>query len=673
MYQYQNNILSIPARLLYKDWALMSYNTYKSYCSRGKLVRTKEGRGKDNEAWVSFHDLSPIYKEICFARIGDPKEVLVVNLLEEYIVPDIEATKFFTRHRTPSGKSLSSEKQREKATNCMILNAITSIFTEKGVLAKKFGKQKTKIWERVSESVNAINTDKWQCSLPNNPRSLKRRYDKYLKESYGAFIHGGEGSINSRRVTADVESLIVSLYCLPSKPYSSVVHDLYLQFLGGAIEVVDYKTGEIFNREDFYVNESPVEISESTIWNYINLPRNQLLIKKYRNGAYDFNHKQRPHVNRTAPNYSMSKITLDDRDIMHTKLHNGKRVMAYYAFDDLSGAMIGISHSLEKNHDLYLNCIRDMFRFTSNKGLGVPMQMEVEHHLVSDFKDGLMKAGNIFPFVRWCNPTNSQEKYAERLIGTKKYGVEKNNNQGVGRFYARGDSNRTTSQKIFDAENNNYKFSKATYKVIVANDLQEQLEYNNQLHPNQKKYQGMSRMDVFIHHVNPDLPQLDRGQLAKYIGFKTQTSIRRSQYVTVQYEKFQLENPAVLNQLASNNYNVDAYYLPTETNEINEVFIYQNDLFICECQPVPTFNRANAEWTDKDVQGYQDATKYISQFDKMVKTDTEQQLRRVAIIKNDMPIIDVTPEIVKTVAKIEEFEYEAFDEVSERNNAIDDL
>ncbi|MBE7686250.1 hypothetical protein F7647_09285, partial [Tenacibaculum piscium] len=274
MYQYQNNILSIPARLLYKDWALMSYNTYKSYCSRGKLVRTKEGRGKDNEAWVSFHDLSPIYKEICFARIGDPKEVLVVNLLEEYIVPDIEATKFFTRHRTPSGKSLSSEKQREKATNCMILNAITSIFTEKGVLAKKFGKQKTKIWERVSESVNAINTDKWQCSLPNNPRSLKRRYDKYLKESYGAFIHGGEGSINSRRVTADVESLIVSLYCLPSKPYSSVVHDLYLQFLGGAIEVVDYKTGEIFNREDFYVNESPVEISESTIWNYINLPRN---------------------------------------------------------------------------------------------------------------------------------------------------------------------------------------------------------------------------------------------------------------------------------------------------------------------------------------------------------------------------------------------------------------
>ncbi|MDB0603328.1 hypothetical protein PL373_19780 [Tenacibaculum maritimum] len=88
---------------------------------------------------------------------------------------------------------------------------------------------------------------------------------------------------------------------------------------------------------------------------------------------------------------------------------------------------------------------------------------------------------------------------------------------------------------------------------------------------------------------------------------------------------------------------------------------------------MPTFNRANSEWTDKDVQGYQDATKYISQFDKMVKTDTEQQLRRVAIIKNDMPVIDVTPEIVKTVAKIEEFEYEAFDEVSERNNAIDDL
>ncbi|MGV4530544.1 hypothetical protein, partial [Ornithobacterium rhinotracheale] len=63
MYAYQNNIVSIPAKLLYEDWAIISYDYYKVLCRRGKLVRTKEGRGQDNQAWVSFHDL-PVVKGI---------------------------------------------------------------------------------------------------------------------------------------------------------------------------------------------------------------------------------------------------------------------------------------------------------------------------------------------------------------------------------------------------------------------------------------------------------------------------------------------------------------------------------------------------------------------------------------------------------------------------------
>lgn len=38
-----------------------------------------------------------------------------------------------------------------------------------------------------------------------------------------------------------------------------------------------------------------------------------------------------------------------------------------------------------------------------------PAEVEVEHHLVNNFADGLIRAGVVFPFVRWCNPGNSQE------------------------------------------------------------------------------------------------------------------------------------------------------------------------------------------------------------------------------------------------------------------------
>ncbi|MGV4506724.1 hypothetical protein ACQ1QD_11670, partial [Ornithobacterium rhinotracheale] len=88
MYAYQNNIVSIPAKLLYEDWAIISYDYYKVLCRRGKLVRTKEGRGQDNQAWVSFHDLPVVkginLKEYCVRALGRPEDNLVRNQLEKY-------------------------------------------------------------------------------------------------------------------------------------------------------------------------------------------------------------------------------------------------------------------------------------------------------------------------------------------------------------------------------------------------------------------------------------------------------------------------------------------------------------------------------------------------------------------------------------------------------------
>ncbi len=134
MYAYQNNILSIPARLLYKDWGLMGYSTYKEYCRRGKLVRTNQGKGLGNQAWVSFHDLPVVkgvdIKEFCLRTLGNPSDMLKVNLLEDYIVPDTKAIDFFAQHRKPNGKPLKFEEQRIRATNCMILNAIETNYQQ---------------------------------------------------------------------------------------------------------------------------------------------------------------------------------------------------------------------------------------------------------------------------------------------------------------------------------------------------------------------------------------------------------------------------------------------------------------------------------------------------------------------------------------------------------------
>ncbi len=654
-------VLSIPAKLLYDTWRLISYEYYKKLCVRGKLIRTVEGKGKNNQAWVSFHDLPEIkgidLKAYTIAKLGNPEDVVVVNELEKYIEPDPRAVDFYAEHRKPNGKELTYEKQREKRTNCEIFNAIETILKDR-LKSRLFGRKKAEIWNNISEAINNLNPKdkdgnikqpiKWHYNLPKKPRPLQTRYKQYINNPnrYMTFIHKGEGSQNARIVDKQIERLILSLYCLPNKPYAKSTHDVYLQFLGGAQEIFDFETGEVFNRLDFFdKDDQPIELSESTIKYYINKPENQILIAKVRNGDYDFNHKMRPHVNRYHGKYSMSKITLDDRDIMHTKTKEGDRVKAYYAFDDMSGALIGIAHSRKKTADLFLDCIRNMFQFTTSYGLATPMQMEVEHHLVSDFKDGLMKAGNIFSFVRWCNPTNSQEKTAERHIRNKKLGVEKANHQHVGRFYARLESNRVTLPKIYDEYNDNYKEATAEYEQIVAWELEEQKQYNNELHPDQKYFKGKTRLQVFLEKINPELPKLNKPLLSKFIGEHTQTSIRRNQYVTVQYEKYQLPTPQTIMMLAPNNYKVDAYYMPTAKGEINEVYLYQNDVFICECKPVPRFNRANAEWTEQDEAKYHEAMKYIKQFDAWSKELVKEKTTKVGISKATQAI-DVPFEVV---------------------------
>lgn len=676
MYEYQNNILSIPAKLLYKDWGLMKYSYYLKLCSRGKLVRTSEGRGLGNQAWVSFNDL-PVVKGIdtkafCVRMLGNPKDMLFVNQLEQYIVPDPKAIEYFALHRKPNGKPLKLEEQRIRATSCMILNAIETVIKDP-LKIRKFSKKKLKIWENMSFAVNNLNTQKWHFKLPANQRSLQRKYNAYINIRYDEFIHKGEGAKNRLKVTKGIERLIIALYCLPNKPYANATYDKYLQFMGGALTVYDYQTGEVFNREHFFdENGQIVELAESTIWNYINKPENKIIIAKIRNGDYDFSHKIRPHVNRHAPMYSMSKISLDDRDIMHTQYYDGKkkkRVLTYYAFDDLSGAMIGITHSKKKDHALFLNCIRNMFQFTSSYNLGVPMQIEVERHLTTEFEEGLLKAGVLFPFVRFCNPTNSQEKYSERQIRTKKYGVEKDRHQNVGRHYARLDSNRTTLQKIFDEHNDNYREATATYEEIVAWDLEEQQLYNNELHHNQVKFKGKTRLEVFLENVNPNLPKLNKALLSQYIGEHTKTTILRNQYVTVQYGKYQLPNPQTIMMLQPNNYNVDAYYIPVN-NEVKEVFLYQKGEFICKCKPVPIFNRANAEWTDEDALKYQEAMKYIQQFDAMTKGLIDEKVSKVGIMSATAPI-EVSVEVVEE--KEEKQKVEIISAKNIEDKALNDL
>ena len=144
------------------------------------------------------------------------------------------------------------------------------------------------------------------------------------------------------------------------------------------------------------------------------------------------------------------------------------------------------------------------------------------------------------------------------------------------------------------------------------------IQYNLSAHP-RKTYGGMSRWRIHTDSLNPKLKPVNHGVLARYIGYKTSTSIRNSKEVQVQGMHFQLSHVEDLAKLQPNNLKVTAYYLYDHNDKINEVYIYQGDKFISRCNYIAPYNEAKAEWTDADVASFTEQSKYDAQYRKMVK------------------------------------------------------
>jgi len=613
--EYFNDILCVEASWLIAE-GIISNDNYKQLKSRGVISQARRAC-KGTTALVTYDSIPERFKSLIIEKVGDPYKNVKKYGFRDQITPDAKAMEYYSSYQLDDGKTLPDDNIREYTTNAQVLNAIHTVVSNRIAKRRSLGGSKSGLWESMAKQVEEVREEVGH-TLPSNLRRLKDKYKKYLEEGYDVLIHKGFSNTNRRKVNESLEGLLLSMYTMKNKPYMKSVHELYLQFLAGDLEVVNTDTGELYDRNDFYKDGQPLMISEGTVWNVLKNPKNVAIAEKVRAGSLEFSSTHRPHHHRHAPVYSLSKISMDDRDLPR-KMKNGKRVKAYYAYDVASRTLIGASYSMDKDATLFIGCMRDMFRNLHTWGLGTPMEVEVEHHLVNLFKDDLMDPGNVFPFVRWCNPGNSQEKYAEVMNKDKKYGFEKRYQDGIGRFYAKLGANRPKVDKISDKDNNNYNDKKYEYEELIADDLYTIEKFNNSLHPDQNKYKGKTRLDVLKENANPHSVKLNESVLARYIGDSTSTSIRRSQYVRVQYANYQLPSPRVLAMLAPNNLKVEAFYLPEEDGQINKVYLYQNGQFIAECSKIKTYNTATAEQTDADTEAYTNQAKYVSEFDAMVK------------------------------------------------------
>ncbi len=651
-----------PSTLSEEELApIMSIPNYKKLAAKEKINVVRSGRGLGGYVLVEIATMPLRFQERIKLKYGDMKEDVIRNWLGSHYHIDAKAREFYTRFRFDNGDALPPEHIQEYTVNASVIEAVMRAM-EDATFMRKAMKPGPVNWGELAGAISYYQAE-FGHTLPVSSNRFKKRVNDFKANGYESLISRKFMNQNRRKVTYDIERLLLSIDAQPEQPFNTTVWEQYNLFVQGELELYDPETGEVLNPADFTDKDgNPLVLSPATVANYLNNPKNKALRGKLHMSQWDFNNAYRPYHLRSIGEYSLSKVSLDDRDLPRP-MKDGNRVKAYYAYDVVSGAVVGYAYNRYKTTELFLDCMRNMFQTLDRNGMYIPAELEVEHHLVSDFADGLMQAGTVFPLIRWCNPGNSREKRAEHKNREKKYGVEKRTQVGIGRWYAKLEANRPKEEKVYDEKNNTYKVKTYSYEELVADDIRAIETFNAQPHPNQKRYPGMSRWDVLCAHQNPNLAPWDKAVLYRFIGQHTETTIRQNTYCTVMYNQYGLPSPEIIEKLEPRNYKVDAYYLPDADGTINEVYIYQNGRYIATCKPVARYNENTAEQTEYDKAAYTEQSKYVAQFDKMMK---DGKIKRVGILAKEEAklITEVQAEAVPLPAQAEEEDYSAYMDIS---------
>lgn len=621
---------SNPTVITLSQWldAGLTYKQYEHDKGRYYLKTTRACKGQ--EVHIEWDTIQEKRKAVLRARYGDPTPKRP-NIFSEIVQPDPEAYTYFSNYKLTDGRSLPLDAINEYCANAAVLNAVGKVATDSITMRKNMGNsvQVNQVWENVNKAVANIDRMTWSHTLPGNSRRLRDKYRQYQKEGYQCLIHRNFCNQSARKVSPLMEDLFIALYTTRNRHFAKTVRDLYLQFLSGSIEVVNISTGEVFNRADFFDEKGqPLYISESTTWNYLAKPGSQQVIRKFRDSSINFNTKSLPYNHRHKPNYTLSKVSFDDRDLPR-KTDKGFEVKAYYAYEPLSQCFIGWAHSSEKNIPLIIDCFRSMLAFLQKHNLPWPGEAEVENHLMSQKREELSQ---MFSHVRFCNPQNSREKRAEHGNRLKKYGAEKLLQENIGRW-----SNRHDAYKINQDENKAYE-----YDDLVADDIFSINFHNTQSHPN---YPDKTRLQVLRELVNPQLGDPVMRIVLKHIGERTDTSVRYFDHVRVQYKDYAIDSDKVLDMLAPNNCDVQAYWLPDENGDIKEVYLYQGDKYLCQAKQIETYNEAQIERTERDEEIRTDQAKRQAHARKRI-SDRAKEIPRVEVIRNITDLSDLQPEIL---------------------------
>lgn len=594
---------------------IISLPYYKQLVHRGKLIVVRRGGGKGSPALIKYNSLSQELKARVEAKYSDidSASASLKKIYDEAFSYDHKARKYYMRTLTVLNQTLKTarvnELAEEYAVNASVVQAVIRL-KQNTQLYRKVRQGGIVSWAMMADAIKYYK-DCYSHTLGTTPSRFAQWAKKWEDKGYDGLISSKFGNSNGTKITADVVEIIERIARDPKRPYKTTVLEYYNEFLRGERSYYDPRTGEIYQPELY------PDLSERSVVNILEQLKTQMRMSRELDTRHEYLNNTRPYQLRKKPVYSLSMVSLDDRDLpikvrwthYKDKAVRGRKttekiveitaLKIYASFDVASSAIIGYAFDYTKEASIFEACMRDMYRTLIREGLGAPYEAQVENHLVSDYKDTMMAPGALFDEVYFCPPENSRAKFAENFWRVFKLGYEKRHLKNVGRFYALLKSNRVQLGKSFDGDNNNY--LQEVWQIDKAIRFYDMLinVYNNDLHPDQDLYPGKTRWQVLKECVHPKIEPIDMLSLVQHLGYSCRTSINQG-VLTAKGQKWAISHPDVLDKLQPMDNKVEARWWEQEEGIVSELHIWQGARYIEQCQEVIPYQVSKLERTDED-------------------------------------------------------------------------
>lgn len=509
MYQYHNNLLSIPARLLYDELQLMSYDLYLKWCNRGKLTRTKEGRGPGNEAFIAFESLPDEFQDAVIEVLDVPQKANQI-IFTEYIREDMQARKFFNTYTLPTGEALPDKNKIEYIANAEVLNAITEVLSSV-TNRKRALNSKVKPWQKLTKVISEIPKHKWNHSLPNNERRLQDKYKKYMAEGYQSLIHAGFGHKNSEKLNDDAKSWVLARWSDRVKKCAS-----YSQLLREYNELALTQGWKQL-------------VSDSSLINFLNDPKIEPLWYGFRYGELKSKEKHMYQHSTKLPSMRDSLWYSDGTKLnYYYQDENGKMqtIQVYEVFDTYSEVFLGYHISQSEDFVAQYYAFKMALQISGHK----PYEIKFDNQGGTKKLQAQSFLGKISRLCRNTTPYNGKSKTIENAFGRFQAEYLKQDWFFTGMNIQTKKAESKANMEFITENKKNLPTLEQVKKIYE----QRRREWNQAKHPQSNK----SRLEVYLESYNPATPEVQIWDMMDMFWIKSEKPITCTPYGI----KFQKDN-----------------------------------------------------------------------------------------------------------------------------------